>query len=120
MMRSLLMSSALVGLAACQTAPAAEPALLVEATPEAMAVITDTLASAVDRAQVQLGPVDLTRNPAISVLPPPPGQYEGHSPAMPALFDLVTQDGDCFLQARQGGELYPLPGIACRPVEGDL
>lgn len=115
-MRSLLMSSALIGLAACQTAPAAEPALLVEATPEAMAVVTETLAGAVDRARIELGPVDLTRDPAIPVLPPPLGEHESHSPAVPEMFDLVTEDGACFVRSRESGELYPLPGITCRPL----
>lgn len=119
-MRRLLMLSALVGLSACQTAPAAEPALLVEASPETMAVVTETLASAVDRARIELGPGDLTKDPAISVLPPPLGEHESHSPAMPAMFDLVVREGDCFLQARKDGALYPLPGIACRPVGEDL
>ncbi|MFN4024768.1 MAG: hypothetical protein ACK4MQ_08045 [Hyphomonas sp.] len=116
-MRRLLMSSVLIGLSACQTAPAAEPALLVEATPEAMTIVAETLASAVDRARIELGPGDLTRDPAISVLPPPLGEHETHSPAMPVMFDLVIQDGDCFLQAREDGALYPLPGVACRAVE---
>lgn len=118
-MHRLVMFAALSGLAACQTAPAPEPALLAEATPEAMAVVTGTLATAVDRVRIELGPVDLTRDPAISVLPPPLGEHEAHSPAMPVMFDLVTQDGACFVRARDSGELYPLPGITCRAVPAD-
>lgn len=116
-MRRTLISSAAFGLAAlqsgCQTAQGPQPALLHEASPEAMAQVTGVLAEAVGRAHIELGPHDLTADPAIPVLPPPLGPHETNSPATPLFFELVLQDGACFLRARSSGELYALPGLDC-------
>lgn len=108
----ILSISALLGLAACQTAP--QPAVLTDGTSETMAAVTGVLAGAMNRAQVELGPGDLTQASVISVLPPKPGPLEGNSTALPAVFDLVLLDGDCYVQSRQNGELYLLIGVECR------
>ncbi|ABI78157.1 putative lipoprotein [Hyphomonas neptunium ATCC 15444] len=111
----ILSVSALAGLAACQTAP--QPAILTDPSPETVAAVTGVLAAAVDRAEIQLGPGDLTRDSVISVLPPRPGPMEGNSPAVPTIFDIVLMDGDCYVQERASGELFPLTGITCRSTD---
>ncbi len=110
----ILSVSVMAGLAACQSAP--QPATLADASPETIAAVTGVLAAAVDRAQIQLGPGDLTKDSVISVLPPRPGPLEGNSPVLPTIFDIVLVDGVCHVQERSSGELYPLTGIACSPV----
>lgn len=111
----ILSISAFAGLAACQSAP--EPAILDDVSPETISVVTGVLAAAVDRAQIQLGPGDLTRDSVISVLPPRPGPQEGSSTAMPTIFDIVLMDGDCYVQERESGEMFPLNGITCSPAD---
>lgn len=115
MKRRILSVSLLAGAAACQSSP--QPATLTEASPETMSALTGVLAAAVDRAQIQLGPGDPTRDTVISVLPPNPGPLEGNSPAMPTVFDIVLMDGQCYVQERQSGEMFLLTGIACTPAE---
>lgn len=110
----ILTVSMLAGVGACQSSP--QPATLVDASPETLSALTGVLAAAVDRAQVQLGPGDLTKESVISVLPPRPGPLEGNSPAMPTIFDIVLVEGECFVQERQSGERFPLTGIACTPA----
>lgn len=109
------MYAVLLGLAACQTVP--RPAVLAESSPATLEALTGVLADATGRARIELGPGDPTRQPAISVLPPPPGIHEGNSTLMPAIFDLVLVGGDCFVRAREGGGLHALPGVECRPVQ---
>lgn len=106
-----------VVLPACQSAP--QPAILAEGSPETLARVSDALAGAVERAQVELGPGDLTRQSTIAVLPSPLGAHEGNSLSMPELFDLVLINGDCFIQSRRSGDTYALTGVACRPAASD-
>lgn len=113
----ILSASMLAGIAACQSSP--QPATLSDASPETISVLTGVLAAAVDRAQIQIGPGDLTRDSVISVLPPNPGPLESNNPAMPTIFDIVLMDGDCYVRERQSGEMFPLTGIACTPVEAN-
>lgn len=104
-------------LAACQTtaAVALRPAVLVDATPEALRQLDRTLAAATGRGRIKRGPGDVTKEPAIAVLPPPPGPYEGNSPAMPVYFDLVTDGKGCFVRDRSSGKTHVLRGVSCRP-----
>lgn len=113
----ILSVSLLTGLSACQQAPS--PAVLVDTSPETMAIVTSVLAAAVDRAQIELGPGDPAREPVITVLPPRPGPREGSSPAMPTHFDIVLMDGDCYVQERETGEMFFLTGIECRSASAD-
>ncbi len=113
-MRPWLMLAALLPLAACQSEP--QLATLTDASPETIGTLSAVLATATGRARVQLGPHDLTRDPVVSVLPPPPGPMEGNSIAMPALFDIVLMDGDCYVRARSDGALHALTGLTCEPV----
>jgi hypothetical protein len=108
----ILSVSLLAGLSACQGTP--KPAVLTNASPETMEIVTGVLAAAVDRAQIELGAGDLTQDTFVSVLPPPPGPLEGNSPALPAVFDIILMDGDCYVQDRATGTMYPLNGVECR------
>jgi hypothetical protein len=114
-MRRLLILAALAPLAACQSEP--QLATLTDNTPETIATLTGVLASAVGRAKVQLGPLDVLAQPVVSVLPPPAGPLEGNSPAMPVLFDIVLFDGDCYVRAQESAELFLLAGLGCVPVD---
>lgn len=113
----ILSVSALAGLAACQSVP--KPAVLTDTSPETVAAVTQALADAVGRAQVELGPVDFATDTSVSVLPPRPGPLEGNSTAVPEVFDIRLMDGDCYVQDRASGELYPLTGVTCRSVAAD-
>jgi hypothetical protein len=105
-----------VGLAACHTVTGAElrPARLAEDNPQARERITAVLLRATREGRVTFGDSDLSKEPLIVVQPPAPGPREGNSPAMPAYFDLLTDGKACFLRARDGGSLYPLPDVDCR------
>lgn len=113
----ILSVALLTGLAACDTAP--RPAVLTDTSPETVAAVKGVLAAALGRAQIELGAGDLTQDPVISVLPPRPGPHEGNSPAVPALFDIVLMNGDCYVQERASGEMFSLTGIECRSVRAD-
>ena len=108
----ILSVSLLAGLSACQGMP--KPAVLTDASPETMATVTGVLAAAVDRAQIELGAGDPTQDTFVSVLPPPAGPLEGNSLALPAVFDIILMGGDCYVQDRSTGTMYPLTGVECR------
>ncbi len=117
MIRSIALGVLIVSLAACQTSSEPRLARLETATPESRAALTRVLAQAVGRAEVQLGPLDLTRQPVISVLPPPLGPLEGASTALPEIFELVMIDRDCYVRRRRDGALFALPGLSCRAID---
>ncbi|MEQ8557196.1 MAG: hypothetical protein RIB03_02675 [Henriciella sp.] len=103
---------------ACQTASGRAPAHLQTADEATLSRVKAVLSKAVGRAQIKLGPEDLTESSTVSVLPPPLGEHETHSTAMPTVFDLVTNGGDCYLIARESGRSYRLDGVDCEAVEG--
>ena len=111
----LLAGASLLG--ACKTTDPQVPALLTAPNAEIMDEIKTVLAAAMDRASVELGPVDLTQSSVLSVLPPRLGEHETHSLATPTQFDLVKQGEACFLIRRDTGDAYALDGVACRGVE---
>lgn len=100
----------------CETHMSPTPAVLETADAETMASLTATLAAAMDRAQVELGPSDLTAESVITVLPPPLGPGEDRSLATPTYFDLMIIDGDCVAVRRETGDQYVLDGVSCRPL----
>ena len=102
---------------ACQTTGGAplRTAILLESDEQTRALLVKTIEDLVGSGRITLGPVDLTRDSLISVLPPQPGPYEGNSPAMPIYYDLVTDGKTCSVRERAGGKTHPLPGVACRP-----
>lgn len=114
---ALLAACAAVTVAACQTPrdPQLRPAVLADATPATLQTLDRVLLKATKEGRGQRGPGDPTRDPVIAVLPPPPGPYEGNSPALPTYFDIVTDGSRCFVRERQTGVAHPLPGVACRP-----
>jgi len=101
---------------ACQTTAdvALRPAVLLKPNEQTRTLLENVIAEVVGAGRVTLGPVDLTRNSVISVLPPAPGPFEGNSPAMPRYFELVTDSKECFLRERGKDELRALPGTTCR------
>ena len=102
------------GLFACQSVGAATPATLANADAETLSRVKTTLARAVNRARVELGPGDFTQSSVIPVLPPPLSANEDRSPATPVIFDIVMEDGECFLVRRDTGEAFVLEGVECR------
>jgi hypothetical protein len=109
--------AACVGLSACRTPKVSElrPALLADATPATLQTLDRVLFEATRQGPAKRGPGDPTRESVVTALPPPPGPYEGNSPAMPRYFDIVTDGATCYLRDRKTGEAHRLPGVACRP-----
>jgi hypothetical protein len=101
---------------ACQTVgrAAVQPAVLLEEQASTLETIKQTLTGLTQQGRVTLGPGDLTRNSLITVLPPPPGPYEGNSPSMPIYFELVTDGERCYLRERGKDVLHRLPGVSCK------
>ena len=101
---------------ACQTTAdvALRPAVLLKPNEQTRTLLENVIAEVVGAGRVTLGPVDLTRNSVISILPPAPGPFEGNSPAMPRYFELVTDGKECFLRERSKDELRALPDTTCR------
>ena len=102
---------------ACQTSGATRPATLETADEATLARVKAVAAEAVGRAQIRLGEGDLTETSTLTVLPPPLGPNETSSPAMPAVFDIVTNGEDCFLVSQSTGQSYALDGVGCVAAE---
>ena len=113
---ALLLTAVLA--AACQSAaePEPAPAVLMHADPGTMIRLRSTLAKAVGRSQVELGPGDPTQSSVLSVLPVPPGPLEDRSLAKPTLFRLEILGGVCALVREDTGARIPLKGVDCRAV----
>ena len=111
-----VLSALMVGAAACHTVEngGPRPAVLVADTPEARDAIKTVVLRATRDGQVSFAGSDLAREPVIVVQPPPPGPFEGNSPALPVYFDLMTIGKECFARERRTGTLHPLTGVACR------
>ncbi|MEM7330081.1 MAG: hypothetical protein AAF437_15165 [Pseudomonadota bacterium] len=108
------LASALI-LSACQHHAGPVPAVLADADTATVEALKSSLATAMDRAQIELGAGDPTQVPSVVVLPPKPSTFETQSPAMPTVFDLYM-DGETCLAVRQGSEdKIVLDGVACRP-----
>lgn len=111
--RVSLFFSAAASLSACQTGGAPTPATLAAADPQTIAVVKQTLAMALDRARIELGPGDPTKTPSLSVLPPPLSSGEDRSMARPTHFDIVLKGARCFIVRRETGREYALDGVSC-------
>lgn len=116
MIRLFSLLVGIFGFAACQHSPTAQPAVLSDASDETMTAVKASLATAMDRAQVELGAGDPTTAPVIAVLPPAPTTFETQSPAMPTIFNLFVRDGVCFAVAEATGDEVALPGVSCRAL----
>jgi len=110
--------AAILGLSACQSAPAQEPvpAVLVEVDEETVITIRTSVAAALNKATVELGAADLTTSSTLSVLPPRPTQYETRSLAKPILFDLMSDGEVCYLVQQGTNEMIVIEGVTCRPL----
>lgn len=115
-MRIALLSLGAFAVMGCSHTSAPVPATLTADTPEARALLIEHLSQAVGRANITLGPGDLSARSDVSVLPPPLGEHETRSPAQPAVFDLQISGDACYAVPRDGGAPIALPGVDCRPV----
>lgn len=108
---------AAAGVTACRspTAPELRPAVLADGSPATLQTLDRVLFEATEQGPAKRGSGDPTRESVVTVPPPPPGKYEGNSPAMPRYFDIVTDGTGCYLRDRKTGEVHPLPGVSCRP-----
>lgn len=103
------------GLGACQSMPA--PAVLTKADPAAMEALKATLAKAMGRARIELGPGDPTQTSVISVLPLPLAPQEDRSLAMPTILRLEIQGSACVLIREDSGARIPLDGVECKAAQ---
>lgn len=112
---ALLVAAA--GVSACRspTAPELHPAVLADGSPATLQTLDRALFEATDEGRAKRGPGDPTRESVVTVPPPPPGPYEGNSPAMPRYFDIMTDGTACYLRDRKTRKTHPLPGVTCRP-----
>lgn len=108
---------AAVAATACQSGPAAQPAVIAKDDARSLAALKAALAAELGRASVDLGPSDPTKRATVTVLPPPPGQYETHSPAKPTVFVLSLSAGECRVTNVETGERFSLEGVSCRPLK---
>jgi hypothetical protein len=65
--------------------------------------------------QLALGAGDPAGTGRVIVLPPPPGQYETRSPALPVTYDLAFKHGRCVAIRRDDGGILGLGEIECLP-----
>jgi hypothetical protein len=93
------------------------PAVLTKADPPAMERLKATLAKAMGRASVDLGPGDPTQTSTISVLPPPLAPQDDRSLAKPTIFRLEIEGGACTLVREDNGARIPLDGVACKAAQ---
>jgi hypothetical protein len=115
--RTLILAAGTLAAAACQTASQPVAAHLDPATPEAMTAVRSVLAEAMGRTRIELGAGDPGRESVIAVLPLPIDPHEGNSLAKPTLFDILIQDGACFLRKQGEEKLYSLPSVTCRALD---
>jgi len=108
----------LFALPACQTHADMTPATLMTDDAASIAILKTALGEAMGRANIQIAAADLTTATYVSVLPPPPGEFETHSVAMPVAFEIVLNDGVCTLVRRETGKHHAAPGLTCRPAKG--
>ncbi len=115
----MLAAMVLIGtlcMAGCQSMAAETPAVLTAADEASMTRLRAVLGDAVGRANVTLGPGDVTQTSTISVLPPPLGPLETNSTAQPILFDIILRGETCVVVRRDTGAAFELAGVSCRPA----
>ena len=112
------MSAVLLLSGGCQSMAAPAPAVLARADAATMERLKASLAKAVGRAPIELGPGDPTQSPQITVLPRPPSPQEDRSLAKPTNFRLEVEAKSCSLVREDTGARTLLDGVECRPVAG--
>ena len=114
--RILIPVIAALAVAGCQHNQGAVPAVLADDSAESLSALKAGLATALNRAHIELGAGDPTTVSSVSVLPPRPTDLETRSPAMPEIFNLFVQDGRCYA-IRDGSDTeVPLPDVTCHPL----
>lgn len=114
MRRFLFISVA--ALAGCQSISGPVPAVLSSSDPAEIARLKTALASAMGRAQVELGPGDPTHSPTLSVLPRPIGPPDDRSLVLPTIFRLEMEGGECFVVREENGTRTRIDGGRCKPA----
>lgn len=114
-MRLILALTGILGLTACQSVAADQPARLI---PEAASLndLKVALSQMMPTGRIDFGPSDPTETSSITVLPPPVGQHETRSTALPVRFDLILRDGNCFVMRHDTGDSRELHKGACVPA----
>lgn len=114
--RILIPLIAALAVSACQHNPGSVPAVLADDSAETLSALKAGLATALNRAHIELGAGDPTSVSRVSVLPPRPTNLETRSPAMPEMFDLFIHNGRCYA-VRDGTETeITLPDVPCRAL----
>jgi hypothetical protein len=118
MSRHLFISAAAAAaaLAGCQSVGGPVPAVLSSSDAATIDRLKTALASAMGRAQVELGPGDPTQSPTVSVLPRPVGPPDDRSLAVPTVFRLEIEGGECFVVREENGARTRIDGAQCRPA----
>lgn len=109
-----LLSGLILG--ACQHGASAVPAVLEDGSDATISMLKSHLADAMGVATVSLGAGDPTVGSTLSVLPPPLGEHETHSPATPTQFNLILIGNTCYAQRIESGARNELTGIRCRAL----
>ena len=112
----MLAIGAVAALGSCQATAVPQPAVLERADDAALAELKAVIATAMGKARIEFGAMDLENSPEIPVLPPRPDQLEGQSPAMPTYFDLVIDNGECAVIDRSTGQAFPAESLLCTPA----
>jgi hypothetical protein len=99
--------------ASCATPSGPLPARLGKTDEATMGRVRAVLAQALGRTRIEMGPENLAVSTSLSVLPLPLGPYDTRSPATPAIFDIVIEQGACKLVARDSGRAYALGDGVC-------
>ncbi|MEL6729189.1 MAG: hypothetical protein AAFP81_09115 [Pseudomonadota bacterium] len=117
MIRSVALVLGLVAAAGCQhaTEPTV-PAVLVDASDTTLETLKTQLRTALGKDDYKLGADDLTTESTITMMPPPLGPDETHSPVMPIRLELMLEGDSCYAVRSDTGEKIALDGISCRAV----
>lgn len=113
---SIFASLIIVALGACVSQSQQTPATLTQMDDANVAALKSALADAMGRANFKLGANGDVPATQVTVLPPPRGEYEMNSPALPTHFDIVTNGTECWLIQQDTGEAFPAPGVRCKTL----
>ena len=106
----------LSGLAACQHQTSPSPAVLADGSEATRAAFESTLLNVLDKPFMRLRAGDLTTDSEFTLMPPPLGPNETMSTAKPERYQLMMQDGVCFVVEMGTEDIIPLTNVACRKL----
>lgn len=116
MIRKLSALLAIVSLGACQHQVQSVPAVLLDGSDETLSHLKAELATALDRARVDLGSGDLTQTSVFAIAPPPLGPNETRSTALPERYQLEIEGGRCFAVSESSEVRIELQTVRCRAL----